>query len=360
MQGSEILPYLVATYVLASITYYLVETPIRVNHATINEKVIFICTAAFMLIGVIQAGLSYEFDGFPQRFDSNLRYLADAQIDTNTMRSTCNSISLDRLDRNDVCKIGDQGIDPSFAIIGDSFSDAIIPGFESSAIRNRTAGLVYSASGCYPLRGADQGNEYCKQYMDKAFEKIAANAQIRTVAIIARFTSAYHGSRFGQFPAENWFITDEFSRVKTLQENKNVFRRTLKISIAALKGKTIIIYAFFPEQQYEIPRAHVMHHLFGQPSSIDIDIQTHRQRQQEVRSEFELIRGSMEMPFRLVDVGEYLCTASACRTIIDHTVMYYDDNHLSASGSKKLVALWDHTTAAMPRLPPYVGASPVH
>lgn len=279
--------------------------------------------------------------GIPGRFSPEVQAYAATALDTNPARNACDSPSHKRLDGDDVCSLGAPDAPLSFALIGDSFGDAVAPGVDQAAKDAGRRGLVLTHSGCFPLAGVQQtDNISCNGVMNATLGLMERHPEIKDVIIVARWTSAFLGTRFGQFEQSGWFLKDDETRQLGYDENRNVFERGMVRTLHALDGRNITIFAYIPEQRYDVPRAMAMHSAFGRPQQVDLLRSDHEKRQLEMRGAFKKLTQASPTPFRVIDVGASLCNAQSCGVIRDGVVLYADDNHLSRSGGIALKSIW--------------------
>ena len=339
---SEVLAYLVLVYALAWASWKWIEQPWRdARRLAITRRGIFGLTAAVTAIGVCFAVGIHAAGGLPQRFEAQARQFAAATFDTNPRRASCDAPSAARLQADEVCRIGDDHAPVSFVLIGDSFGDALMPGVEAAAQQAGKRGLVLTHSGCFPLLGVQQtDNLSCDGMMEATLKLMERHPEVKDVMIVARWTSALLGTRFGQFEQSGWFLRDGQTKALSYDENRAVFERGMLRTLDRLQGRRITVVAFIPEQRYDIPRALAMHSAFGQPTAVALTRADHERRQAEMRVAFARLKQASPVSFTLVDVGAHLCDAQSCSAIRDATVLYADDNHLSRGGAVALAPLW--------------------
>jgi peptidoglycan/LPS O-acetylase OafA/YrhL len=342
LNGWEIVLYMVVVYCLAWASWKWVEQPWRdARTLGLSRRQVFGMTAAVTTVGVVFAIAIHVSGGIPGRFSPEAQAYAATALDTNPARAACDSPSRSRLDGDDVCSLGAPEAPLSFALIGDSFGDALAPGFDQAAKDAGKRGLVLTHSGCFPLAGVQQtDNISCNGVMNATLGLMVRHPEIKDVVIVARWTSAFLGTRFGQFEQSGWFLKDDDTKSLSYEENRNVFERGLLRTLHVLDGRRITIIAFIPEQRYDIPRAMAMHSKFGSPPLVEVTTTEHDRRQLDMRAAFKRLMQSSPTPFSIIDVGDELCDQTSCAVARDGTVLYADDNHLSRSGALLLRPLW--------------------
>lgn len=347
LHGWEIVLYMALVYFLAWASWKWVEQPWRdAKTLGFSRRQVFGLTGVVTAVGVGFALVVHLTGGIPGRFSPEARAYAATALDTNPARNACDSPSRKRLDSDDVCSLGAPDAPLSFALIGDSFGDAVAPGVDQAAKDAGRRGLVLTHSGCFPLAAVQQtDNISCNGVMNATLGLMERHPEIKDVIIVARWTSALLGTRFGQFEQSGWFLKDDETRQLGYDENRNVFERGMVRTLHALDGRNITIFAYIPEQRYDVPRAMAMHHAFGRPQQVDLLRSDHEKRQLEMRGAFKKLVQASPTPFRVVDVGAALCDAQSCGVIRDGVVLYADDNHLSRAGGIALKSVWSRAFA---------------
>ncbi len=341
LDAGETVAYLAVTVLLAWSCWKWIEQPFRhQTSASLTRRGLFASTAAVTAAGLAIALVVHFGNGFPSRFDAPARAFAAAALDTNPKRADCDRRAVARVAAGDVCRIGvSDGRAPTFVLIGDSFGDAISPGFDDAAKKMGEKGLVMTNSGCFPLLGIHQKDHpECAAFNQAAVDYVLSQPSITRVVLVGRWTSALLGTRYGQFAAEGWFIEDGQSPGYSYAENARVFQRAMVRTVQAFGGRKINIIAYIPEQRYDIPRALAMSAKFGLPAAVALPVAEHERRQSQLRA--ALTRLQDEQHFRITDVGAVLCDANSCAAQMDGTALYADDNHLARGGALLLQPLW--------------------
>ncbi|WP_058601939.1 acyltransferase family protein [Aureimonas ureilytica] len=334
-EGIETGLALVAMFACAVLSWRFVERPLRHERPETRGR-LFLGTAALGALVVLFAGLGQVTAGFPGRLPERARADAAAALDTNPRRAACDRLAPDRLQAGEACVIGDpNAAEADFLFMGDSFADASLPGMSEAARRMGRKGYALVHSGCFALAGVDQPDPDCRPFVDAALAFAKRHSELKQAVLTARWTSALLGNRFGQSKGENWLITDEASPAPSLAENRAVFRRGLARLMDGLAPMQVSLVAFIPEQRYDVPRALMLHDLYGHPAQASLPLALHEARQAPLRAAFADLARTQS--FQLVDVGASLCSvAQGCPMQRGGVVLYADDNHLSRSGALAL------------------------
>ncbi len=335
----EGLTYLLALWLIAWVSWRYIEEPFRRRRGLLlTRAALFGVGAAAVSLGLVFA-LAVQFgDGFPGRFSEPARRYAAAALDVNPRRGRCDSRPATEVEAGNVCTLGRAGIAPRFALVGDSFADAIAPGFDEAADALRSSGVSLTHGGCVPLLEVQQGND-CAAFYEAVRRYLESHPSISTVVLVARWSAALLGTRFGQYQGHRWLLTDAQSTERSSAENQRVFVRGFERTLRAFDGKRVVVLAYVPEQRYDVPRALALSALWGYPREIALPASLHAARQAAVRRVLDALRGGDR--FELLDVGASMCSRAQCPVQIGETVLYADDTHLSRSASERLEPLWE-------------------
>lgn len=320
-----------ASVALAYLSWHFVERPFRRPSGHSSRRVVFGSALACMAVLMLMGGIGWATKGLPQRLPEDVRALSAAALDVNPRRDEClPDPSVPAADR--VCAIGDRSPGPPiFALIGDSFADAIMPAIESVAVAERQRGIALMRSGCYALLEIRQGNPACTTFMRDAVRTIRSTPSISLVIVTSRWTAAAESTRAGSY---TWtmFITDAESPSPSLAESRLVFVRGLDRLLAALAGREIVIVYGAPEQPALVPEAAGKFALFGWQFDASLPRAEYDRRNQFVREALD--RASADRGVSLFDLGLRLCNSAECPAVVDGIPLYSDDNHLSTAGAR--------------------------
>jgi hypothetical protein len=315
---------------IAWISWRFVELPVRNQKTTFTQQSLFIGTGSGALAFSVLALIAIQQEGLPARFSPEINKVAEA-AGTFDWLGDCDKKSAADIAKGDICTMGPNDAPISFALLGDSFADALSPAVQQAANQSGRRGLVLTRGGCYPLVGILSDVD-CAEFVDAAVRRVQATRSVEIVILIARWTAAVEGSRFGAIRIGGLFITDSESKTRSYAENKAVFHRSLSRTIDALSGRKVYVLAFLPEQSANVPQAAVLQKYFGSP-----DYYTSRSivdsRQANTRS--ILTELSRSHNFTLLDAMPALCDDLVCHGVKDGLSLYADDNHLSMVGALK-------------------------
>jgi peptidoglycan/LPS O-acetylase OafA/YrhL len=315
---------------IAWISWRFVELPVRSRDATFTQQSLFIGTGSGALAFSVLALVAIQQNGLPARFSPEMNKVAEAAGNFDWL-GDCDKKSAADITRGDACTIGPSDAPISFALLGDSFADALSPAVQQAANESGRRGLTLTRGGCYPLLGILLDID-CAEFVEAAVRRVQATQSIEKVILIARWSAAVEGSRFGAIKIGGLFITDSESKTRGYAENKAVFQRSLARTVGAFFPRKVYVLAYLPEQSANVPQAAVLRKYFS-----SLDYSTPRSvvdsRQANTRSILNEL--SRSHGFAILDAMPALCDDLVCHGVEGGASLYADDNHLSLVGALK-------------------------
>jgi peptidoglycan/LPS O-acetylase OafA/YrhL len=330
----ETMGVLAVIVAISTLSWRYVEQPFRTRRNLFTRNRLFagagVGCLVFLSVGFI---ISHSI-GLPQRFDQAALRLAKGSEDFNPRRDACTDPPREKLAVGEVCDIGDPSAPISFALVGDSYADAMMPGVAQAATLARQRGVVLIKAGCYPLMGLQPNDKGCSAFMDGAFQWLGSARTIDTVLLIGRWTTAVEGYRIGSISLSNMYITDRESREASYAENRAVFARGLDRIASTLKDCRIFVLAHIPEQHVNVPMLAALEARFGATPEIAVQRASVDQRESGIRALLDA--ATLRDRIQQLDSIPAFCDRTACKAIRDGRSLYADDNHLSNFGAEEL------------------------
>lgn len=312
---------LIASLVLAVLTFVLVERPLR----KLNRRWVVACLCAAMAV-VIALGVNvYKRDGLERiRHKKLIQLQGNASLDFIDFEKTgaitdaqCNEPF--RFPEKDVCLITQPQAVVTDVIVGDSHAVHAFWGV-SSAVAQQGGNLQARGRGaCVPLLGIGKSNPpyFCQPAMDKLLINIANDTNIKRVFISFR----------GRYLPN----TADLALIET-------FRTGLEATLHLFeqKGKKIVFFLPMVELGFD-PKLCLGNLPFGRNNPHSCDIQEPNDRDlarvwlrviEEVTSAHPYVT--------VFDPASVFCVNKVCPVIQNGHSILKDDNHLSQYGSRVL------------------------
>ena len=320
-----------ASVAAASLTYHLVDKPIRFGAHT-ARRLAFVVLATVLVGG---AGLLVTFNkGFPTRnADVAMIYRLFNDLDLQETAVTvppCGSALASLGD----CAISDPLAKPTAAVIGDSHARRLFMGL-APALKHRGENLLsLSCSRCVPFYGLFPSNytyESTAARIRASLDFIATERSIRTVYIMSRGPAYTTGLGFGPADFPDQFHLIHAGHPRDTVDAKNFadgMRRTLRRLVDA--GKQVVFVDAVPELDFA-PRDCFSPWPRERHVPCELSAAGYRQR----NAAYLALVASVLAEFpgvRQFSPAKYLCDDIRCPVIRSGQVVYLDSNHLSLWG----------------------------
>jgi len=330
---------LLASIALGAASFYVVETPLR-RLSIFRTRPRF---AAAMGLGVISVVLLCGFavdkqKGLPERVSAAVQAIETEVRQSKKGRPKQCATGLKVFAAHDC-----QQNPPGFIVWGDSHSDPVFTTIEKAA--NGARGRLYHMT-CPPFPNAyleaKKHSRHCPEFNDFVFDAVNAVPTDVPLFVIFRYSMYLHG--FNEHP--DLHIGLRYTDAKNdsydeYSESVAEYKKRLKGSLCKMaeKGRPVFVLQPVPEMGIDVPRVLSRQLMFqGKTSDITLPYSDYIKRQEIVQNVLQ--SAQEDCGIQLLDPAPYLCTETACAGSESGVPLYTDDNHLSQTGSAKLLPLF--------------------
>ncbi|MGF6207813.1 acyltransferase family protein [Pseudomonas frederiksbergensis] len=295
----------VATSILLSwLSWRYVEVPFRRNGAAMHLHQVFTRRFALPALGLaVLAGLSVQWNGFTQRFSPEVATLEAMTLSKpSEIRRGCHvTNALYRTEPSAACRVGADKPRIDGIMIGDSFANHFTGMVDVLAKPNGITLMDYTMDSCPPIMGYTAGMSavyatHCVKRNERVFELIQQNKYPYVVLA-------------GIWPKNEAARDMVKASIQRVVENS---------------GQVIVILSNQPiEKAASCPIRRLM---FG----IDRDCSVKRSA---LPAYWADVRQALPQ-VRFIDPNEVICPNGICSPIIQGTLLYLDNAHLSEVGSR--------------------------
>jgi peptidoglycan/LPS O-acetylase OafA/YrhL len=330
---------MVMAVMLAWLSWRFVEQPLR-RHDRLTGWRPFAFAAGSSAVMVALGCWFVVGKGLPYRIDPDIRtVLATARGER---RAEClASEATGWRDPKRACTYG-AAVPPSIAMWGDSHARAIVEGLGVVAREHGRSVALYGYAGCAPMIGLHFREPLfkCAEYSRATMAAILANPAIRTVVIAARHGIYLRGLSTDLGPAERGkpvrsFLIQPLPGLRTaprVAAYEDRLGETVRILQKA--GRQVILIAPVPEVGFDVPRTIAIEMAAGRPPRFDHPRAAYERRQAPA---FAILRAvATRTGAIVVPTVDLFCDKTMCHTVEGRNLLYYDDNHVSPLGSKKI------------------------
>lgn len=335
---------LVLSVMLGGLSYHLVENPTR-HWFKSRGQILSTASIAFAAVLVAMPALWIHLQkGVTGRMPTEVAVAAAEANNVNLRRGECHSLGGDNFPW---CTFG--GDDIRAIVVGDSHASsvmtAVLEAVESSLDEKSDDVGIYGSSytSCPTLFGIKKLREdlKCSDFNEFIAAKLQQVPAHIPLVIVNRSSGALFGDQnitdpavqspsiyFSQLPETT---TDEF-----LQE----FKQALMSTICTLsEQRQVYLVNPIPEMPVDVPRVMARKLLLGKDADISISIEQYQARNQFViEAQHEVAQNCKNVA--VLQTSNGLCESGQCIGSENGYPLYYDDNHLTERGNKKLVDMF--------------------
>jgi peptidoglycan/LPS O-acetylase OafA/YrhL len=339
---------LFASFVLAALSWRFVEQPVRRRTVLLGPRRLFAAAGAATGILVAVGVVIVSTNGLPQRLPANVVTILNPETYLHPYRD-CHSRDPARLEKFDVCHIGDPTAAPSFLILGDSHADMLVPAIADAARAVGRSGVIFTSAGCAPelgTRPARGRNEQCRRTQMAALAYMRAHPEVTDIIAGGYWRRQADGSTHDSSGA---FRVDDQSTEVSAAETLAVFRRGMMRLVTTLPCRNIYLIEDSPEAGIEPPD--LMARLMYLGRKLDINkfaVRWANYAAAQAPANAVLTDLAHADRVTYVPVDDVLCPQTpehtmsgarerVCPIIRDGRILYRNGDHLSANGAALLL-----------------------
>lgn len=332
---------------LATLTTRYVEHPVRRTGLFSGRQLIAAAGAGVALLAGVSALIWFS-GGVPQRLPTDIRELVRAEIDINPLIYDCAAQAASGAPPPypECWQRRTQASAPVWIVWGDSHAAALAPGvadyLESAGIDTYLA----SSAACPPMPGLkiqieqdgrdifERGLPTCLAYNQHLLQWALSDPAVQGVVLAARWALWESGLGYGVLEARSPFTI----RLESdLGVGADAIRHSLIETSTRLReaGKTVVLMGQVPETPHYIPQC-LARNALPLPVRTSCGSTAQDARARLAPSDALLRSVSAASGALTILPSEILCDVDACAYSGDSGIYYFDDDHLSVVGARKL------------------------
>jgi peptidoglycan/LPS O-acetylase OafA/YrhL len=340
LRASETSMAVAATLVIATVSWKLIESPIREHRVLISRRAWWSATAAGLGVLAVVGFALVSGAGSFSPMSTAARSYAEATADTPPQTEVCHHDYRRLVDVRGLCISAAGAAEaPRILVWGDSHANALMPVLVSLG-RERGFDIVQAShSNCPPLLGARVARtpapDHCTQFNEMVVRSVR---ELRVTRVVLAAYWAHYLGEDAEPKLSRLF--DPYSsagdlRGATRLRNEAAFRSALDRTVERLTAAGVEIYIVrqVPAQRGFVPG--MLARLAADGQSVDgvgISRAAHETSQRGESMMFSEFDGVVEF----VDPADALCATGVCVCARDGASLYIDDNHLSTHGANAL------------------------
>jgi hypothetical protein len=309
---------LLLSVLLAWMTYYFVEKPIRKDgsdgKSSLKIVVLSTCVAALGVAGFV----IFQGNGLPTRPAAQINGVNT--WDNLTFATPCKFIT-NGPNHDDWCNIGNApNKQPTTVLIGDSVGNNFAPMLQSYSEQSGNSAFVFRQFGrgfCHGFAGI--GYENCEELVKETHAYIDKTPSIDTVILAANWPLYFNG----------------FERIGSTPVSSQQFKAAFEKNVAYYQGLGKRVIVFFAPPVGANPRACLTRPIrLSDKSSCNLALPEALHNDGQYRTYFTAYLKSKNID--IFDPFKYMCDTTSCK-VTDGTLIYYvDHEHFSIFGGQFL------------------------
>ena len=337
-----VLTAILATFIAAYISYTFIEKPLK-NKQRFPRQFIF-QSSLIAIIATTSIGLAGSLPGgFPGRFDPHINL---ESIQSSPLRERCHTKGKNYLKPEKACRYF--GEDVQWATFGDSHLVETTLALAEILQPSGQGVLHLSFSGCPPALYFATERLGCSNWIEESLEYLKAEQSIKNVLVGFRYSSVLFGGQTNDYPnlpnkIPSMESTDLSKKDGNVTNPREVYWASLSAIIEQLlsAGKQVYLLYPIPELPAHISKLATPFSIFNKEPLVNLQETTSQQYYLE-RNAYILDKfDSLPQHANLIAIKPFdaLCSSNHCPAAIDGQALYFDDNHLSIIGAKRLLEM---------------------
>ncbi len=327
---------LILSVTLSWLTYRLIENPIRFGKY--SKLKTFISIFILGIVGFI--GLNtYERDGLPFRaFNKTVMQYPTSMVRTGRQSECFDVLYAYKKTDNWFCEIGVDFQGPSIFAYGDSHALSMLPALEYVSEDLNKKILFSALSGCPPVLGVQSmsGPKYleehnCKLLNERIFNYVKNN-NIKNVILVSRWT--YYTKSLSK-PNEVTLIARNSDAEVDATSSEADLAFALKNTVNLYKNIGVNVYIVQDNPQQIVEPMAALKNATKTPydwaiNKYSITLERHVENQTKVNGYID------SSGAKIINFNSILCPRGVCSFVDGGKFLYFDDDHLSIYGAKKV------------------------
>jgi peptidoglycan/LPS O-acetylase OafA/YrhL len=333
---------LALSLVAAALSWRYVEQPFRDRSRFTRRQVLTgALIASLTLVAFGAVGALNE--GFPGRFGLSEQLVKSFEL--SRRKEACYGRETVEETVEGACRLGRDGLAPSFLVAGDSHALSLFDAFHEAASSAGRAGIFVAVSGCTPLLGIHalrKGQEKVRCFdVNNAVRDLVEREAIADIYFVARWNyytvGGYEGRGFSHIG-----LTP--STTRSPANSQRAFQEGLARTLDTYRRLGVTVHAVeqVPLQRFDAKTLYYQMAASGYAAAPDeairrlsVNREDHRRLSRYVLDTFSSNQAAGQL--NVVKVAPALCDDEVCPFGAADRSFYFDDNHLSVEGARQLV-----------------------
>ena len=349
---AEAAGWLTLALVLSVLSWRFVEQPVRqAGRVSGRALVLGWLVGSVLLLGL--GAWAYKTNGAAGRFAPEIRSHIDASADFLQDWSRCAVATSGPLAGLETCAIGPEGA-PQVLIWGDSHIRSMKAGLEQAAYEAATPAMLVWVAGCPPLFGVEkqenttspEEDAACRNALSVLDQAVAQGGLPPVLLLVGRWSYYAEGQGVG-LDAGNRITLRADGR-----EGGDVYADAMAKTLTRFAGafRRVFVLRQPPEvpgyDSREVARDMAGGRLTASGALTRGSVDVRAAAVRADRAMAPLLASEARGEITLLDTWPYFCGMADCSAMPDGQALYFDNNHLTNAGGRRLAPLFAQVFAA--------------
>lgn len=344
----------ITALLLAWLSWRWVEQPFR-DRKRLSRRRIFTLAAIGILLFTTLGLIGHWQKGFEHRLGAQVSTLfKDLRI---TKDELCGQTRKGEALSLDTCRAGHPAQPVTLAVLGDSHANALYSELAKALARQGRATTLLTQSACPPVRGVNHANNNpryrCHDFSEEVFNLLAAEPEIDTLVLAARWTLYLENSPFDnreggvESEGDNVLLgpsdgSVEWRSSEALRRELIAARIRATVADYLNLGRTVVLVYPIPEAGWHVPNLMARH------------LRRHTHPEHDYTTSYDVFLSRSLSAYEALDaIGEHsrllriypeqvFCNTEQvgrCQLVERGKPLYFDDDHPSLTGARRVAEL---------------------
>lgn len=320
--------------ILGWLSFKLIENPTRKYLSKLTLVKAYITTFIYLAIPILILSFIFIKQGLPSRLDKEVIEIANTENDKNPRRSECHISKGNALPK---CQYGSGSV--AAIVVGDSHAQAIVRTVEKSLHNSNLSVLDWTYSSCPTIIGTKNIGDSSYKCGEIVEQLINEKSKYHNVPIIItnRLNTYFEGDQLTKNQKPQIYSGKYFDSY-SLEMKQNLTNRFVDTVCKLTQTNPVYITTQIPEQKFNVPKTLGHRYIYGNHNEAGLKYSEYLTRSKD--SNYAIQLAAEKCGAKVLDVTPYLCDSNICSATINGKPAYYDDDHLSETGAKKLIPLF--------------------
>lgn len=318
--------------VLAFISYNFIE--LKFNKFKVSRLLNILLVALIILVSFISYKISQS-SGYSWRFNEDVLMASNEANNKYDLQRSKNCI-IDEVFEFKVCTFGNYNKE-GLILYGDSHASSIISALSEATNTN----IIYFINQCPIIFDSKlkskTSSKKCAIFHNQFKEYIKIKNDL-PILIVSRFAAQLYGPNESKTKNYGLIYNTIYADELDLDDEELYLKRLNKTFCEISDNSSLYVMEPIPEIGFDVPSRLSRKIFLNKSSKTGTSLNTYTRRNQNILREIEKTKNYCNV--KVLKTTDHLCIDNFCNANEGAQPLYFDDDHLSETGNKKLIRLF--------------------